>query len=149
MPTIGFWSGSPPVDPKNCASPNEKRPRSRFVEPHSNFNAEIGLDRLKAHDLVSALNDAFRQREADTKIAEIGWRGHHHRIRRSVVAQSDGLLLGHQPRRQRRTSSAPNEFRHLIEGATGDHSDSSKRVAAVSDLAGFHGNFFLIKRGPF
>src|ERR1700675_3790267 len=57
---------------QNCTPPNEKGPHSPFVEPHSNFNAEIGLDQIETHNLVGPLHNAFRQREADTKIAEIG-----------------------------------------------------------------------------
>jgi hypothetical protein len=36
-----------------------------------------------------------------------------------------------------------------FECATGDHSNSSNRVAAKSNLPRFHGNFFLIARAPF
>ena len=58
-------------------------------------DACLGLFDLDVEHLAAFFHDAFAQAEAQGEIFEIGGRGQHHRVRDTVVFESDRHFLGH------------------------------------------------------
>lgn len=76
-----------------AATAGERVP-ARRDEPEAEFDA-VGVGvRFEAEHFVGARDYAFGEAEAQREIVEIGWGGHHHRVRAAVIDDRDRHFFG-------------------------------------------------------
>jgi hypothetical protein len=104
-------------------------------EPHAGLDARAVLGDLEAFDLVRRRDDPLGDREAEGEVLEILRRGHHHRLRRPVVDERHGRLLGQGAVRLGRACGADAQPRVAAYGGVPGHSAAGRMRRARSACA--------------